>query len=333
MNRRRFVSLLGGAAAPVILWPMAARAQRLGGERRIGALIPYMEADIESRKRITAFQQGLEQLGWIVGRNVRIDYRWDISDNEKARAAAADLLNLSPDLLLASAVPALQAAQQATGTVPIVFTGISEPIALGAVASLAKPGGNITGFTNLEASVGGKWIEVLKEIAPRTTRVAIMYNPDTSGSTAQFVRIAQAAAPKFGVSTVTSVVRAITEIEPTLTMIAREPGAALLVPLDTFLMAQYKTIVDLTARYRLPAIYPLRQFATAGGLASYGPDVPDQFRRAAAYVDRILRGEKPASLPVQQPVKYELAINLKTAKTLGLTVPATLLATADEVIE
>jgi ABC-type uncharacterized transport system substrate-binding protein len=314
-NRREFVALLGGAAA----WPLAAHAQQPERVRRIGVLMVGAESDHEN-------------LGWIVSRNLQIDYRWSVSDDERAAAAAAELLRLIPDVVLASAPPALRAVQQTTRTTPIVFAAISEPVAQGFVASLAHPGGNTTGFASLEPTLGAKWLELLKEIAPHVTRVAAMRNPASAPIGAQFIHSAEAAASKLVLKTVEAQVHEPAEIEAVITKLGREPGGGLIILPDAFLSLHQRLVIDLAARHRVPAIYPFRYFA-GGGLVSYGPDVADQFRRAAGYVDRIFRGEKPADLPVQQPTKFELVINIKTAKALGLDVPPTLLARADEVIE
>jgi putative tryptophan/tyrosine transport system substrate-binding protein len=330
MKRREFITMLAGGAAAA--WPLAVRAQQPGRVRRIGVLMALNENDPQSQGRVTAFQQGLENLGWKVGRNLAIDYRWGVSGDERAPAAAAELLRLAPDLILANGVSAVRAAQQATRTVPIVFTGASEPVALGLVASLARPGGNTTGFTNLEPSVGGKWVELLKEIAPSVTRVALIFNP-ASPSPAQFMLPAQAAGARLGLQAGEVRVHDAAEIETVLAGLGGEPGVGLVFLPDTFTGFHRQLIVELAARYRLPAIYPFGFFAAAGGLLSYGPDVTDQFRRSVTYVDRILRGETPGDLPVQQPTKFELIINLKTAKTLGIDLPPMLLARADEVIE
>jgi putative tryptophan/tyrosine transport system substrate-binding protein len=313
--------------------PVVARAQQGDRMRRIGVLMNFSETNPQSRNRVAAFQQSIEKLGWVIGRNVLIDYRWYMGDDERARTETAELLRLSPDVILANSVGAVRAAQQATRTVPIVFTAVSEPVAQGFAASLAHPGANITGFTNLEPSVGGKWLALLKEIDPRVTRVAFIFNPLLSRVTSLFIRSARVAAPILALETVEAPVKQPAEIETVMARIGREPGGGLILPPDTFTSSQHKLIVDLASRYQLPAIYAFRDFAMAGGLVSYGPDVTDQFRRAAAYVDRILRGEKPGDLPVQQPTKFEFVINLKTAKALGLTIPETLLATADEVIQ
>jgi putative ABC transport system substrate-binding protein len=329
MRRREFITLIGGAA----VWPFAVGAQQPEPVRRIGVLGVTLENDPQSSRRAIAFQEGLEKLGWTVGRNLQIDYRWDASDNERARAAAEQLISLGPEVVVANSPPAVRGTRQVSRTLPIVFVAVSEPLALGLVASLAKPGGNITGFTNLEPSVAGKWLELLKEIAPGVKRAAFMFNLEASPLAPLFFRSAGTAASKFGVEPIVINVREVAEIEAAMTKLGREPGAGLILPPDTFTAANHKLIVELALRNRLPAIAPFQYFAAAGGLISYGPDVVDQFRRAASYVDRILRGEKAGDLPVQQPTKFELAINLKTAKALGLSVPPSLLARADEVIE
>jgi putative ABC transport system substrate-binding protein len=329
MKRRDFLTLLvGGAAAP----PLAASAQQGARVRWIGALLGGPDTDDFARAGAAVFEQSLAKLGWTVGRNLAIDYRWGVNDSEKARVAMAQVLRLAPDVILTNGGPALTAAQQATGTVPIVFNGISEPVERGFVASMARPGGNTTGFTNLEATIGGKWLGLLTEIAPRVSRVTAVFNP-TSSFAVLFFRSAEAAAQKLGVDVVAAHVGDPAEIDAAVTALGREPGAGLILPPDGFTPTYRRQIVDLTVRYHLPAIANGRPFAADGGLASYGTDTLDTFRRTASYVDRILRGENPADLPVQNPVKFELVINLKTAKALGLTVPQTLLITADEVIE
>jgi putative ABC transport system substrate-binding protein len=290
------------------------------------------EGDPVSVETTAAFEQGLAKLGWTVGRNLAIDYRWGVTDLEKGRLAIAQVLRLSPDVLFINGGPGLTAAQQAAGTVPIVFIGVSEPVERGFAASMARPGGNTTGFTNLEATVGGKYIELLKEIVSRAARVTALFNP-TSSFAVLFFRSAVAAGQKLGVDVVASHVSDPAEIDSAIAAAAREPDAALIFPPDGFTIAYRRQIIDLTARHHLPAISGDWSFATEGGLAAYGPDPRDTSRRAASYVDRILRGEKPADLPVQNPVKFELQINLKAARALGLTVPPTLLATADELIE
>ena len=294
-----------------------------------------LENDPQSSRRAIAFEQSLEKLGWTVGRNLQIDYRWGASDNEEARAAAEQLMGLGSELVVAnSPPPAVRGVQQVFPTVPIIFVAVSEPMALGLVASMAKPGGNATGFTNLEPSVAGKWVELLKEIAPRVKRAAFMFNPETAPLIAPlFLPVAEAAASKFGVELIVVHVRTPADIDAAITKHGRELGGGLIVPPDTFTTANHKLVVEVAARNQLPAIAAFQYFAAAGALISYGPDVVDQFRRAASYVDRILRGEKPGDLPVQQPTKFELILNLKTAKALDLDVPLQLQQIADEVIE
>jgi putative tryptophan/tyrosine transport system substrate-binding protein len=326
VKRRQFITLLGGAAA----WPMAARGQER--VRRVGTLMSLAEDDPEDRQRRAAFQQALGQLGWTEGGNLRIDYRWYGGDPARARALAKELVELEPDLIVATATPALTALALLMRPIPIVFVAVSDPVGQGFVASLARPGGNATGLTFFEFSVVGKMLEVLKQIAPGVSRVALAFNPDNL-STPPFVRAIEAAAPTLAVELIKIPVRSAAEIEPALATIARQGGNGLMGLPDPFTNAHRDLIVSLAARYRLPAIYIQRAFVAAGGLISYGIDVTDLFRRAAPYVDRILKGAKPADLPVQQPTKFELAINLKAAKALGLEVPSSLLATADEVIE
>jgi putative ABC transport system substrate-binding protein len=330
MKRREFITLLGGAA---VAWPLATRAQQPDRMRRIGVLMSFAENDPEGKVRATVFERALQELGWTGGRNIRIDYRWAPGDVEQTRAAAAELLRLAPDMILAHATQATAALQRATRTVPVVFVAVSEPVAQGFVQSLAHPGGNITGFTNLEPTLGAKWLELLKEIAPRVTRVAVLYNPNTAPYATLFSRSAEVVAQKMAVELTAAPVHEPAEIESALSMLGREPGGGLIIAPDPFTSARRKLIFDLAARYRVPAISAFRYLSNEGGLVSYGVDVRDQFRQAAAYVDQILRGGKPADLPVQQPTKFELVINLKTAKALGLDVPSTLLARADEVIE
>jgi putative ABC transport system substrate-binding protein len=328
-RRREFITLLGAAAAA---WPLSVRAQQPERMRRIGVLIFYAESDPEAQTRLAAFREQLQKLGWAEGRNVRIDYRWYIGDAEKARAGAAELVALAPDVILSNGAAGLTMLQQATQTVPIVFALIGEPVERGYVQSLAHPGGNITGFTNLEFTVGTKWVELIKEMAPSITRVAVMFNPITPLAI-QFFHSAELAARNFAVEPVMARIHSPAEIEATISALGSERGAGLIVVPDGFTQNHRKLVIGLTTRYRVPAIYPFRFFADDGGLISYGIDTVNTFRQAAMYVDRILRGAKPADLPVQQPTKFELVINLKTAKTLGLEVPPMLLARADEVIE
>jgi putative ABC transport system substrate-binding protein len=328
VNRREVVALLGGAATA---WPVAGHAQQ-DRVRWIGVLMVNPDTDDVARDWTAAFEQNLARLGWTVGRNLAIDYRFGVSDSEKARVAVAQVLRLAPEVIVTNGGPALTAAQQATRSVPIVFNGVSEPVERGFVASMAHPGGNKTGFTNLEATMGGKWLELFKEIAPRVSRVTAVFNPvSTFGG--PFFQSAETAARGLGVDLVAAHVGNPAEIDAAVSTLAREPGAGLIFPPDGFTTAYRREIVDLTMRYHLPAMGVGRAFAAEGGLVSYGTDSLDVFRRSASYVDRILRGEKPADLPVQNPVKFELVINVETARALGLTVPATLLATADEIIE
>jgi putative ABC transport system substrate-binding protein len=329
VKRREFITLIGGAAAA---WPLAARAQQSEQKRRVGVLMGLAAEDTEARDRIAAFEQGLQQLGWTNGGNLQIDYRRGAGATDLTRRYADELVALAPDVILASGGTVVGPLLQATRTVPIVFTQTPDPVAAGFVASLARPGGNATGFTTSEYGVSGKWLELLKEIAPGVTRAAVLRDPTIPSGIGQFASL-QSAAPSFGVELSPVNVRDASEIEHDVTAFARGSNGGLIVTSSGLAAVHRQLIITLAARHRLPAIYSYSYFATSGGLISYGPDPIDQYRRAAGYVDRILRGEKPADLPVQAPTKYELAINLKTAKALGLTVPPTLLARADEVIE
>jgi putative tryptophan/tyrosine transport system substrate-binding protein len=329
MRRREFITLVGGAVA----WPLAARAQQHERVRRVGVLMLFAETDPQSVPRVTAFEQGLAKLGWTVGRNLQIDYRWSVSEDERARAATAEVLKLGPDAILAHARPALAALQQGTRAVPIVFTTVNEPVAQGFVQSLAHPGGNITGFSYLEPTLGAKWLELLKEIAPGVKRVAVMWHPEADPIEEAFYRLTEAAAQKFSVEVAAAQVHQSEDIEAIMTMLGRELGGGLILPPNTFTTVHRKLIINLAARYKLPAIYGSRNFRDDGGLVFYGVNPVEQFQQAAGYVDRILRGEKPADLPVVQPTKFELVINLKTARALGLDVPMHLQQLADEVIE
>jgi putative tryptophan/tyrosine transport system substrate-binding protein len=327
VKRREFITLIGSAAA----WPVAARAQQAGA-RRIAFMTFVAESDPESAQRIMAFERGLESQGWLIGRNLLIDYRLGVDNPARASTVTAELLKLSPDVVLAGEGSALVAAQQATRTVPIVFTGISEPVARGFVQSLAHPGGNITGFSNLEPTFGAKWLELLNQIAPGVVRVAVVFNPTSSGALL-FLQSIEAAAARFSMEVLAIQVHSPADIALEIEAFARRPNGGVINVPDGFSEPHKELLVRLTNHYALPAIYPFRSFASIGGLATYGNDVHNGYRQAAGYVDRILRGEKPADLPVVQPTKFELVINLKTAKALGLTVPPNLLATADEVIE
>jgi putative ABC transport system substrate-binding protein len=300
--------------------------------RRIGVLMNFTADDAVSQGRLTAFVQGLQELGWTVGRNLQIDYRWGAGNVERYRTFAAELVALTPDILVTVGAPAVEALQRATRTVPIVFTSVTDPVGGGLVASLARPGGNTTGFTLSEYGLSGKWLELLKEIAPRVTRAAVLRNPAIASGSGQLGAI-QAVAPSFGVELSPVNVRDAGEIERAVAAFARSPNGGLIVPASAAAQLHLDLIITLAARHKLPAVYADRIYVTGGGLISYGPDRIDQYRRAAGYVDRILKGEKPADLPVQTPTKYELVINLKTAKALGLEVPATVLVRADEVIE
>ena len=328
MRRREFIRLLCGAA----MWPLAARAQQSERMRRIGVLLPGTADDAEYQARMAAFLQGLQQLGWSDGRNVRIDIRWAAGDANLIRKYAAELIALAPDVILAPGSTSVGPLLQATRTVPIVFTTILDPVGAGFVDSLARPGGNATGFIAFEYGLSGKWLELLKQIAPSLTRVAILRDPATAAGIGQFAAI-QSVAPSFGVELRPIDMREAGEIERAVTAFARSSNGGLIVTAGSGSAIHRDLIITLAARHKLPAIYSARHFVTGGGLISYGPDRVDQYRQAAGYIDRILKGEKPADLPVQAPTKYELVINLKTAKALGLTVPQSLLASADEVIE
>jgi putative ABC transport system substrate-binding protein len=300
--------------------------------RRIGVLLNVTADDPESPARLTAFAQGLQELGWIDGRNVRIDFRWGGADVERIRRYAAELVALTPDVILCSGSPTVSALEQATSTVPIVFVQVPDPVSSGHVESLAKPGGNATGFATFEYGFGGKWLELLKEISPHLTRAAVLRDVALAAGSGQYGAI-QSVAPSLGVELSPVGVRDASEIERAVTAFARGSNGGLIVTGSSLTLFHRDLIVALAARYKLPAVYPYRYFATGGGLMSYGPNTVDPFRRAAGYVDRILKGEKPADLPVQAPTKYELVINVKTAKALGLTIPPSVLARADEVIE
>jgi putative ABC transport system substrate-binding protein len=328
-KRRDFITLLGGAAA--VVWPLRARAQQLGGMRRIGVLMNLAADDPAGRVRLAAFLQGLQQLGWTDGRNVRIDARWAAGDPDHFRKYAAELVALGPDVILATVTPAVTALQRVTRTVPIVFVLVIDPVGSGLVASLARPGGNATGFVTFEYALAAKWLELLKEIAPRVTRAAVLRDPTIAAGIGQFAAIQTVGPVGLELSAVD--VREAGEIERAVSEFARGPNGGMIVTASQFGANHPDFIAALAARHKLPAVYPYRYFVDAGGLISYGSDLYDEYRRAAGYVDRILKGEKPADLPVQAPTKYELMINLKTAKALGLDVPPTLLARADEVIE
>ena len=330
MKRRQFITLLGSAAA----WPLAAWAQQPSGMRRVGVLIAFDENDPEAKAYLSGFTQGLAALGWTNSRNLYMDVRWAAGIVDRMRMSAKELLDLQPDVILAHGTPATAAFQRETRTIPIVFASVSDPVGEGFVESLSRPGGNITGFISQEATMAGKWLELLTEIAPGVKRVAAMFNPDTAPSGGLYVLPAfRAAARSFKVAPIEAPIRSVAEIETILTSLGREPGGGLVVMPDTFVESHRAHIILLAARNNVPTVYPDSVWARDGGLLSYGPDRADIFRRSATYVDRILRGAKPAELPVQLPTKFVLAVNAKTAKALGLDIPPTLLARADEVIE
>ncbi len=330
MRRRNFVAMFGGA---VIAWPRAVVAQSTDRVRRIGMLIGYSTSDPELQRHVAAFEQALEELGWTKGRNVRIDYRSFAGDTKLALTFARELVGLTPDVLVGSSTPGLAALQQATHAMPIVFVLVVDPVGQGFVPSLAYPGGNITGFTNFEFSMAEKWLEMLKEVAPRLARVTLVFNPETATYYPLFLHSLEAAGRSLAVEVTSSPVRDDAGLERAIAALGREAGGGLVIVPDPFTSIHRKVIIELAARYRVPAVYPFRYFAASGGLLSYGADTIDPFRRAASYVDRILKGAKPSELPVQAPTKFELVINLKTAKALGVTIPALLLGSADEVIE
>jgi putative ABC transport system substrate-binding protein len=330
MRRREFITLIGAAAA----WPLAARAQQSSGTRRIGALMGYPESDPEGQARVAAFRDGLQKLGWIEDRNIRIDTRWaPPGDPESRPRFAKELVALQPDLLLSHGTPNTATLLHQTRAIPIVFAALSDPVGSGFVASFSRPGGNATGFANMEPTMAGKWLELLKEIAPRVERVAILFNPATAPYAEYWLNPFKAAAAPLAVAASAAHVHDTSELETVVARHARAPNGGLIVMPDTFTSTHRAEITALVALHRLPAVYPFRFFADLGGLLSYGNDLIDDFRRAANYADRILRGAKPSELPVQFPVKFGLVINLKTAKALGLDVPFFLQQRADEVIE
>ena len=329
MRRREFITFLSGAAAT---WPLVARAQQPVTIRRIGILMNVAADDPEAQDRNLAFLQALRELGWTEDRNVQVDYRWAAGDADRLRRYAAELVALAPAVVLASGTSTVGPLQRASATVPIVFAGVADPVGAGFVDSMARPGRNATGFISFEYGLSAKWLELLKQVAPGVTRVAVLRDPDISGGTGQFGAI-QSVAPSFGVELSPINVRDSGEIERAIAAFARSPNGGMILTASGLAFVHRDLIIALAARHKLPTIYYYRVFVSAGGLVSYGPDPHHQYRLAASYVDRILKGEKPADLPVQTPTKYELVINLKTAKALGLDLPATVLARADEVIE
>ena len=332
MRRRDFIAVLGGAA---VVSPVAARAQQPAERmRRIGMLMGYAERDMDTLANLAALREALQQLGWVEDRNMRIDIRWPIpADLGSMQRSATELVALKPDLLISEITPTTAALLRQTSTIPIVFVRVSDPVGSGFVASFPEPGGNVTGFTSIEPTMPTKWLQLLKEIAPDTTRVAVMFNPATAPYAEFFVDPIKTAASSLEMKAITAPVRDISEMDSVVAKEAGTPNGGLLALPDSFMDVHRAEITSLAARYRVPAVYPFHQFSEAGGLLSYGNEQIDNYRRAAVYVDRILRGAKPSELPVQAPVKFKLVINLKTAKALGLEVPASLLARADEVIE
>ena len=329
LKRRQFITLVGGAAA----WPLAAHAQQIASKvRRIGVLMNVAESDPVGQARVAAFREGLGKLGWVEGRDVQIEYRWFAGDPERARAYAAELVKLKPDVILAGAAPSLAALQHETRIVPIVFAQVADPVAAGFVTSLARPGGNITGFAQFEYSIGVKWVELLKQIAPQVTRVAVIYDPENPEAK-EYLPAIEAAARSFDLRVSIAAVRNAATIERAIDEFTREPNGSLIPVPGPVMATERDLIISLTKLHRLPNVFAWRYYPTSGGLASYGVDNIDLYTRAASYNDRILKGEKPGDLPIQQPSKFELVINLKTAKALGLDPPISLLARTDEVIE
>jgi putative ABC transport system substrate-binding protein len=331
MKRREFITLIGGAVA----WPFVVRAQQGERMRRIGVLMGIAEGDPSGVAGLAAFKTGLQGLGWIEGRNIRIDYRWAAADVDRMQALAKEMVSLQPDVIVGQTTQVVAALQRETKTIPIVFVIVSDPVGSGFVVSLPRPGGNITGFINIESSLSGKWIEMLKEIVPRVSRAAIIFNPETATYFAYYLQPFEAAARSSGFEPVAAPVHNAADIERVVASLGNRPDTGLVLMPDAFTVTRrnLELIILLAARHRVPTVYPFRYMVAAGGLVSYGIDTADLYRRASTYIDRILKGAKPADLPVQLPTKFELAINLKTAKALGLDMPAMLLGRADEVIE
>jgi len=330
MRRRDFIKVAAGSMA---VWPIAARAQPVDRMRRIGVLSGLGENDPEGRARVAAFQEGLQKLGWTEGRNLRVDVRWGTTEAETMQRLANELVALQPDLIVTQNTPGTAAVLQQTRVIPIIFVNVVDPISSGFVASIRRPGGNVTGFISLEPAIAGKWLGLLKQIDPRLARVALLFNPATAPYFEYYLAPFKAAAPSFAVEAIAAPVRDAAELESAIAALAGAPNGGLMVMPDSFLIAQRAAVTSLAARHAVPAVYPFRSFTEIGGLLSYGSDQLDNYRRAASYADHILKGEKPSELPVQVPVKFEMTINLKTAKALGLEVPPTLAALADQVIE
>jgi len=327
MRRREFITLIGGGA----ILPLAARAQQAERMRRIGVMLAFNASDPEAKPFVAALKKGLQDLGWIEGRNIEFDFRWPAADPDLIRAYATELVGTNPSVIFVNSTSGTATLRQETLTVPVVFVNIADPIGSGFVASLAAPGGNLTGFTNFEATMGAKWLQLLRDVAPDRTRAGLLFNPNTHSG--QYFRMIETTAPSLGMESFRLPVQDAAGIERAISSLGRDANAGLIVLPDIFHFAHRDLIVALAAQHRLPAVYPFRFFVTAGGLISYGIDQANLYIRAASYVDRILKGSKPADLPIQQPTKFELVINLRTAKALGLTIPPGLLAIADEVIE
>jgi putative tryptophan/tyrosine transport system substrate-binding protein len=330
MRRRDFIALLGSVAAA---WPLAARAQQAGPVRLVGALINFAESDPSAQPLLAAFRSALSKLGWTEGGNLRIEVRWGAGNPDSIRTSAKELVDLQPDVILGHNTVVISALARETQTIPIVFTVVLDPIGSGFAANVAHPGGHITGFTNNDPAMGGKWVELLREIAPRTVHMAFLFNPATALPIQSYVPFLQAAARSFGVQASTAPIHTKDEIEGVIAAQARSPGGGLIVPPDVSNVVNRDMIIELAARYSVPTIYGDRLFAESGGLIAYGDDRAEEFRHAAGYIDRILKGAKPADLPIQQPTKFELVINLKTAKALGIKISNDVLSVADEVIE
>ncbi len=334
ITRRKALFGLAAGLGFAGAWPLAARAQQPVRMKRIGVLIPFAESDAEAQAQVAAFRKEFQQLGWTEGRNVRFDFRWGAGQAGRIQTFAKELVALGPDVIVTRSTPATAAVLKETRTIPIVFVVVSDPVGDGLVASLARPGGNVTGFTNVEASLGGKWLELLKEITPSITRVAVIQNPRTApGRGTYYLRVAKEAASSIGLKMIVTPIQDAAEITQAIDAFAREPNTGLLVLPDSTTLFHRELVIAAAAWHRLPAVYSIRVFATDGGLASYGVDITDLYRRGASYVDRVLRGAKPNELPVQAPIKFELIINLKTAKALGIPIPRSVLLRADEVIE
>jgi len=330
MRRRDFIQALVGTVGAL---PLAARAQRPEPVRRLAILMPESESDEESQRRKQALERSLTSLGWTIGRNLQIDYRWANGNFEYARSAAIELIALRPDIVLAVATPSARAVRQVNDSIPVVFVGVAEPVAQGFVASLSHPGGNFTGFTNMEVTFGEKWLELLNEMAPRLKRVAVMFNPDTTGNSKGFVQVMEALAKRRSIALTTIQVRQVGDFDPAIVTLGREADCGIVLLPDAFTLTHHKLIVEATNRQHIPTVGAFKVIAADGALASYGVDIVEQFRLAAGYVDRILKGEKAADLPVQQPAKFEFVINVKTAKLFGIDIPPMLLARVDAIIE